>query len=102
MLPGAVWLRGGRVELQREWLNASRERVLEMTADPQAAAPFVWAEAEALQGHFFQEAMASDYAEVPEIQELSSRWDELQSMRLEDAAELVVNRVTSSGVPVLA
>jgi hypothetical protein len=102
VLPGAVWIRSGKVELQRDWLNRERERVLEMTADPQAAAPFVYAEAEALQGHFFQEAAASDYAEVPEIQGLDSRWDELQSMTLGEAAEVVVTRVTTPAAPVIA
>jgi hypothetical protein len=96
VLPGAVWIKNGNVELQRDWLNRERERALEATGDPQAAAPYVWAEAEALQGRFFQNAPASEYAEVPEIRESDISWDQLRSMTLEDVAEIVVDRVTSS------
>lgn len=49
VLPGAVWIQNGKVDLQRDWLNRERARALEMTGDPNAAAPFVWAEVEALQ-----------------------------------------------------
>ncbi|MBI5536580.1 MAG: hypothetical protein HY898_27920 [Deltaproteobacteria bacterium] len=102
VLPGAVWIRGGKVELQRDWLNRERERVLESTGDPNAAAPFLWAEAEALQGRFFVDTAASDYAEVPEIRELEASWDELQSMSLGQAADMVAKAVLSESVVVSA
>lgn len=92
VLPGAVTIRGGNVELNREELNRARERVLEMTGDPQSAAPFVWAEAEALGGNFFVAGNASDFAEVPEIQELGLSWDRLQSVGMETLALRVVER----------
>ena len=96
---GAVWIQNGKVKLQREWLNRERERVLERFGDPEAAAPFVWAEHEALEGRFFLEAPASDYAEVAEIQELDASWEQLRAMSTSDAADLVVERATSSAVP---
>ncbi len=102
VLPGAVRIIGGKVELDREWMNRARERALEMTGDPQAAAPFIWAEAEALEGRFFLEASASDFAEVPEIEELDLEWEQLQTVSLEDAAENVVRRAMASTVPVAA
>ncbi len=102
VLPGAVWIHGGKVELQRQWLNAERERVLERTGDPQAAAPFLWAESEALEGRFFQEAEASECSEVREIQEVGLTWEQLQVMSLQEVAELVVDRVTTPTVKVLA
>jgi len=99
VLPGAVWIKDGKVELQRDWLNRERERVLEMSGDPNAAAPYVWAEAEALQGRFFQDTAASDFYEVPEVQELGASWDELQSMSVGEAAYAVVRRaVTESAL----
>lgn len=100
VLPGAVWIQGGRVELQREWLNRERERVIETSGDPNMAAPFVWAEAEALQGRFFVPGRASDFAEVREIQELGATWDQIEAMTIEDVAELVVDRVASAAAPV--
>lgn len=102
VLPGVVTIRGGSVNLERDWLNRERERALEMTGDPQAAASYVWAEAEALQGRFFLDAAASDYVEVPEIAALSASWEELHAMSLEGAAELVVDRVTSLAPAVVA
>lgn len=100
VLPGAVWIRGGKVELQRDWLNRERERVLEFSGDPNAAAPFVWAEAEALQGRFFLDAPAGDFSDVMEIQEMIGvSYDELNSLSLADAADIVVNRVMTERVP---
>ncbi len=96
VLPGAVWIRGGKVELQRDWLNRERERVLEISGDPNSAAPFVWAEAEALQGRFFIDGPVSDWSEVPEVQELGLTWDEQQSLSIGDAADMVVARVATS------
>ncbi len=100
--PGAVWIQNGKVELDRQWLNRERERALEMTGDPQAAGPFVWAEAEALEGRFFQAASASDFAEVPEVAELNLTWERLDSTSVEDIADFVVQRATESVVPVAA
>lgn len=99
VLPGAVWIQNGTVELQRDWLNRERARALELTGDPQAAAPYVWAEAEALGGRFFLEAEASDFAEVREIRELDLDWEQLQSVNLQDLAEVVVERAAASKVP---
>lgn len=96
VLPGAVWIKAGKVQLNRDWLNRERERVLEMTGDPNAAASYLWAEAEALQGRFFAETAASDFAEVPEIEDLGASWDELQSMSLAEVADAVVSRVIAN------
>jgi len=93
VLPGSVWIRDGKVGTNREWLNRERERALELSGDPQAAAPFVWAECEALRGRFFQDTVASDYAEVPEMQELGLEYDELGGMSLEEAAHRAVERL---------
>ncbi len=99
VLPGAVWIKNGKVELQRDWLNRERERALEKFGDPEAAGPFVWAEHQALEGRFFLDGPASDYTEVPEIRELEASWEQLASMSIGDVAELVVDRTTSSAVP---
>lgn len=95
VLPGAVWIRNGHVELQREWLNRERERAIETTGDVQAAAPYVWAEAEALEGRFFQEGQAGEHMDIPEIRDLGIDWQDLAAMSLGDVADLVVDRVTS-------
>lgn len=102
VLPGAVWIRAGKVELQRDWLNRERERVLEVTGDARAAMPFVWAETEALQGRFFLDAPASDYREVMEIQELDEHAGETESMSLGEAADLVVKCIAATELPVAA
>ncbi len=95
VLPGAVWIRNGKVELQREWLNRERERAIEASGDVQAAAPFVWAEAEALEGRFFQDAPVSEHLDIPEIRDLGIEWQDMASMGLGDVADLVVDHVTS-------
>lgn len=95
VVPGAIAIENGKVELERAWLNRERERALETFGDPQAAAPYVWAEAEALSGHFFAEGSAADVSEIREIQELGADWEQLRTMTIEDAAELVVDRVAS-------
>jgi hypothetical protein len=84
------------VELRRDWLNAQREKALEMSGDPEAAAPFVWAETRALAGEFFLEASVSDFADAPEMQESGGELDD--SMTLGEAAEVVIDRVLSSAV----
>jgi len=101
VVPGSVWIRGGKVEPNREFLNRERTRALELTGDAQAAGPYVWAELQGLTGSFFQDAPASDYAGVSEIEEHSS-WDEIQNMSLEDIATRVVERATAPAVPALA
>lgn len=96
VVPGAVWIQNGKVTLQTEWLNGERARALESSGDPNAAAPFVWAESEALSGRFFLEADVSDYAEVPEIRELDLAWDQMRTLRLEDVADIVVDECAAT------
>lgn len=96
---GAVTIKNGKVELQREWLNRARERALETTGDPNAAAPYVWAEHEALEGRYFLDAPANDFMDVPEIRELDVEWDQLSSMMISDVAEVVVDHVASTLSP---
>jgi hypothetical protein len=67
VIPMGVFIRGGRFEINRELLNAHRERVLEASGDPQAGAGFLWAESRALNGEFLTDVPVSDYMEVPEI-----------------------------------
>lgn len=102
VVPGSVWIRGGNVELNREFLNRERARALELTGDPQAAAPFVWAELQGLSGSFFMDAPVGEYGEVPEIQALDARWDQLDGLSLADVASLVVERAAKEAVPALA
>jgi hypothetical protein len=102
VIPGSVWIRAGAVEVNREFLNAERARALEVTGDPQAAVPYVWAELQALGGSFFAEATTDDFGNVPEVRELGANWDQLESMSIEDLASLVVDHATSEVVPVAA
>ena len=102
VLPGAVWIQGGNIEVNREFLNRERARVLELTGDPQAGAPFVWAEMQALAGTFFQDAAASEYADVPEIRSLGASWDQLDAMSLSEVASHVVERATKAPAPAAA
>lgn len=98
VLPGAAWIKGGKMELQREWLNRNRERALESSGDVEAAVPFLWAEREALEGRFFVDQAASEYAEVPEIRELNMDWNELASVGLEDIAARIVGRLAGAAL----
>lgn len=103
VVPGSVWIKGGNVEANREYLNRERSRALEVTGDPQAAAPFVWAELQGLGGSFFIDAAATDYIAVPEIRELGIHWDQLGETNLADIASHVVDRVTkAAAAPVVA
>jgi hypothetical protein len=102
VLPGAVWIQGGKVELNRDWLNHERERALEATGSPEAAEFYVWAETQALGGRFFEEGNVFDHAEVEEIRELGASWNQLESSSLEDIADIVVKRATSPSVPQVA
>lgn len=99
VVPGAVWIKGGSVEANREFLNRERARALEVTGDPQAAAPFVWAELQALNGKHFVDEPVSEYMGIPEIQGLGASWDDLQEMSLADAAEAIVERAVETAVP---
>lgn len=99
VIPGAVFIRGGRVELQSEWLNRERARALEATGDPQAAAPFVYAEAQALSGTFFESVPASAFAEAPGVEQFVSQTDDLDAMTLEDLADTVVERIAAERIP---
>ena len=67
VIPMSVFIRAGRFETNRELLNAQRERALETAGDPQAGAPFLWAETRALNGEFLTDVPVADYMEVPEI-----------------------------------
>jgi len=91
VVPGSVWIQGGKVEPNREYLNKERARVLELTGDPQAAAPFVWAELQGLGGTFFQDAAAREYAHVAEIKALDANQEQLEAVGLEDVAKHVVD-----------
>lgn len=102
VIPGAVWIRGGNVEANSEFLNRERARALEVTGDPNAAGPFVWAELQALGGNFFQDGPVSDYAEVPEIRALELDWEQLGSLSLSEIAEHVVENAAKAAVPVRA
>jgi len=102
VIPGSVWIRGGNVEANREFLNRERVRALEVTGDPQAAAPYVWAEMQGLSGNYFLDAAVNEYAEAPEIRDLDARWQQLAAMSLSDVASLVVERATNAADPVKA
>lgn len=102
VIPGSVWIRGGNVEANREFLNRERTRVLEMTGDPQHGAQFILAELQALAGNFFYDVPASEYMEMPEIQQLGVRWEQLEVASLGDVASHVVERATKAGAPVAA
>ena len=96
VVPGAVRMRAGNVEANREFLNRERARALEVTGDPQAAGPYVWAELQGLAGNFFLDTTLSEYGGVPELRELRSRRQELEALSLSDAAQLVVEHVTKA------
>lgn len=102
VIPGSVWIRGGRVEANREFLNLERTRALEVTGDPQAAAPYVWAELQGLGGAFFADASVDDYGNMPEVRELGATWDQLENVSMEDLASLVVEHATKEAVSVAA
>lgn len=102
VVPGAVWIKGGNVEPNREFLNRERVRALEVTGDPQAAAPYVWAELQGLAGNHFVDATLSEYGAVPELRDMDVRWHELEAMSLSDVARLVVEHATKTAVPVAA
>ena len=67
LIPMSAYIRSGRFEINREFLNAQRERALETTGDPQAGAPFLWAESRALNGEFLADMPLADYTEVPPV-----------------------------------
>jgi len=100
VLPGAVRIRNGDVEPNHEWLNRGRARALETTGDLESALPFLWAEAEALDGRYFAESTSADYAEVPEVKELDMDWEQLTSVPLSDLATHVVERVAREALMV--
>ena len=102
VVTGSVWIRGGNVEVNRDFLNRERARALEVTGDLQAAVPYVHAELQGLAGNYFLDAMLSEYGEVPELRDLGSRWQELEDMSLSDAARLVVEHATKAAAPVMA
>ena len=102
VIPGSVLIRGGNVEVNVEFLNRERARALEVTGDPQAATPYIFAEVQGLAGNFFLDTSLAEYGEVPEIRNLEARWQELEAMSLSDAARLVVENATKAAAPVMA
>jgi hypothetical protein len=102
VVTGSVWIRGGNVETNREFLNRERARALEVTGDLQAAVPYVHAELQGLTGNYFLDAMLSEHGGVPELRDLGARWQELEDMSLSDAAQLVVENATKATAPVMA
>lgn len=101
VIPGSVWIRGGAVEPNREFLNRERVRALEVTGDPQAALPYVWAELQGLGGSFFADAPVDEFGNLPEVRELDASWDQLENVSMEDLASLVVERATTpEAVPI--
>lgn len=99
VLPGAVWIKGGQVSLDTDWLNRARARALETTGDVESAMPFLWAEHEALEGRFFAAGSVFDYSEVPEVREFSSMvGDEHSFETLEGFADVVVDTVASKAL----
>jgi hypothetical protein len=98
VLPGSVWIRGGAVEANREFLNRERTRALEVTGDPQSALPYVWAELQGLGGSFFAETTVDEFGNLPEVRELDASWDQLENVSIEDLASLVVERATTPEV----
>ncbi len=101
VIPGAVLMKGGQIQANHEMLNRERARVLELTGDPQTAAPFVWAELQALAGAFFVDGPVAEYHEVPEIKELDCRWEQLTTMSCSEAAQLVVERAIQTAALVV-
>ncbi len=67
VIPMSVFIRAGRFEMNRDFLNAQRERALETSGDLQAGGPFLWAESRALNGEFLTDVAACDYLDVPEV-----------------------------------
>jgi hypothetical protein len=102
VLPGSVLIRGGNVEVNRAYLNQERARALEFTGDPQAAAPYVWAELQGLSGSFFLDVPAREFGGVREVQELEATWDQLETMSAEDIATAVVEHATKEAAPAMA
>ena len=92
VIPGAVYLRGGNIEANRTFLNQERARALELSGDPQAGVPYIYAELHGLAGRFFVDVPVADYEEVPEIQELGLSWPDLEAVTLSEVAQRVVER----------
>lgn len=92
VIPGAVYLRGGNIEANRTFLNLERARALELSGDPQAGVPYIYAELHGLAGRFFVDMPVAEYEEVPEIQELGLSWPELEAVTLSEVAQRVVER----------
>jgi hypothetical protein len=95
----SAFLRGGRFEINRELLNAQRERVLEASGDPQAGAAFLWAEARALNGEFLTDVPVSDdIMEVPELV-LDMDREDYQGATVGELATHFVRRMLTDLVP---
>jgi len=94
----STFIRNGKFEINRELLNAQRERALEATGDPQAGAPFLWAETQALAGEVLTDVPVSDYMEVPEISDVYA--EDHPGATVGELATHFVRRVLSELEPV--
>ncbi len=97
---GVIIRSGGRLELNADVLNGERVKVLEATGDPQAAAPFLWAEAQALNGQFLSDTTATDCEEVPEVSQLDLDPEVFGQASVGDIARFFVERVIADTAPV--
>src|SRR5207244_770466 len=100
VIPMGVLLRAGRFELNAEVLNAQRAKVLEATGDPQAAAGFLWAEAQALNGQVLSDGPATECAELPEVRGLDLNPEVFEQATIGDIANFFVTRLISDTAPV--
>ncbi len=101
VLPLGIVIRsGGRLELNAEVLNAERAKVLEATGDPQAAAPFLWAEAQALNGQVLSDSPATEIMEAPEVKELDLDPEVFEQATVGNIASFFVERVIADTAPV--
>jgi hypothetical protein len=89
VLPGAVWIKGGKAELNRAWLDEQRARAL-ASGEIQAAIPFLWAEQQAVEGNFFRDGDATDILEEGDIAALNVSWDQLRSASASELADAAI------------
>jgi hypothetical protein len=102
VLPGAVWLKAGKPELNRAWLDEQRGRALSATGEIDAAIPFLWAEHQALEGNFFRDGDAPDLLDDSEVADLNVPWERLQSTRVGELADAAIASACSADARVTA
>lgn len=102
VLPGAVWIKAGKPEVNRLWLDEQRGRALATTGEIEAAVPFLWAEHQALEGNFFQDGDATDLVDVAEIEGLDVPWERLRSSSIGELADAAIASVCSADAKVTA